>query len=242
MKISTLTLLGCLLISWAHAQKKHMDKIGNLSIHPVEHASMILSLPEKTIFVDPVNHLSEFKQAGAPDLILITDIHGDHFSTQTLDGISMENTTLVVPQAVADKLPEKYQSKVIVLHNGEKKEVRDIVIKAIPMYNLPESPDAFHTKGRGNGYLLLLDNKRVYISGDTEGIPEMRQLKDIDVAFICMNLPYTMDIHQAADAVLDFKPKVVYPYHYGKSDVAAFKKIVQSKNGAVDVRLLAWYP
>lgn len=241
MKKMTFIIMGMLLTSLLYAQS-NTDQVDNLTVHPVEHASMIFSLPDKTIFVDPVDHLSEFERAGSPDIILITDIHGDHFSIKTLDGISMENTTLVVPQAVADKLPEKYRSKAIILHNGEQKTVKEIVIKAIPMYNLPESSDAFHLKGRGNGYLLMLDEKRVYISGDTEGIPEMRQLKNIDVAFVCMNLPYTMDIHQAADAVLDFKPKIVYPYHYGKSDVQAFKKIVESKNSTIDVRLLDWYP
>lgn len=106
-------------------------------------------------------------------------------------------------------------------------------IQAIPMYNLPESPESRHIKGRGNGYILTIDNTRIYISGDTEDIPEMRALKNIDIAFICMNLPYTMDIHQAASAVLEFKPKIVYPYHYrgrpDMSDTAAFKQIIQKK-------------
>jgi L-ascorbate metabolism protein UlaG (beta-lactamase superfamily) len=114
------------------------------------------------------------------------------------------------------------------------------------MYNLPESPDSKHTKGRGNGYVLTFGNKTVYISGDTAGIPEMRALKNIDVAFVCMNLPYTMDINEAASAVLDFKPKVMYPYHYrgqnGLNDTEAFKKIVSASNTSIDVRLRNWYP
>ena len=113
------------------------------------------------------------------------------------------------------------------------------------MYNLPESPSSMHTKGRGNGYLIEAGNKRIYISGDTEDIPEMRNLKNIDVAFVCMNLPYTMDIKQAAGAVLAFKPKIVYPYHYrgkdGLSDVQEFKRMVISANKMIDVRLLKWY-
>lgn len=234
-------LMGCLFTTSTMAQP-NTDRIGNLTIHAIHHASMALSLPDKLLFVDPVDHLPEFEQLGSPDIILLTDIHGDHFSVKTLDRLFAKNTTLVAPQAVAEKLPESFLSKVIVLHNGEKEIVKDIAITAVPMYNLPESPDAYHTKGRGNGYVLLLDGKRIYISGDTEGTPEMRQLKNIDVAFVCMNLPYTMDIHQAADAVLDFKPKIIYPYHYGKSDVKAFKKIVESKDSAIDVRLLEWYP
>lgn len=241
MKKLSLLLLGCLLSSVVFAQS-NTDKIGKITIQPVHHASMVLSVPGKTIFTDPVDYVAELNQAGAPDIILITDIHGDHCSPETLDKLQLQNAVLVVPQAVADKLPAKYKSKEIILHNGDQKTVKDISIEAIPMYNLPESPDAYHTKGRGNGYVLVLDGKRVYISGDTEDIPEMRKLKNIDIAFVCMNLPYTMDIHQAANAVLAFKPKVIYPYHYGKSDVAAFKKLVESKDSAIDVRLRNWYP
>ena len=114
------------------------------------------------------------------------------------------------------------------------------------MYNLPESPTAMHTKGRGNGYVLNIGGKNIYLSGDTQGIPEMRSLKDIDVAFVCMNLPYTMDVKEAADAVLAFKPKIVYPYHYrgrgGLSDVNAFKSLVDAGNKGIEVRLRDWYP
>jgi len=114
------------------------------------------------------------------------------------------------------------------------------------MYNLPESPTAMHTKGRGNGYVLGIGGKNIYLSGDTQGIPEMRSLKDIDVAFVCMNLPYTMDIKEAADAVLAFKPKIVYPYHYrgqgGLSDVNGFKSLVDAGNQKIEVRLRNWYP
>jgi L-ascorbate metabolism protein UlaG (beta-lactamase superfamily) len=114
------------------------------------------------------------------------------------------------------------------------------------MYNLPESPTSKHTKGRGNGYILNIGGKLIYISGDTQGIPEMRSLKNIDIAFICMNLPYTMDIKEAADAVLEFKPIIVYPYHYrgkdGLSDVNAFKSLVEAGNKNIEVRLRNWYP
>ena len=122
----------------------------------------------------------------------------------------------------------------------------DYFIQAVPMYNLPEEENAKHPKGRGNGYVLNIENKRIYISGDTEDIIEMRMLRNIDVAFVCMNLPYTMDLNQAASAVLDFKPKTVYPYHYrgpeGLSDVEAFKNLVQAKDKNIQVRLYNWYP
>ena len=114
------------------------------------------------------------------------------------------------------------------------------------MYNLPESPDSRHVKGRGNGYVLSFDKKLVYISGDTEDIPEMRDLKHIEVAFVCMNLPYTMDVDQAADAVLDFKPRIVYPYHYrgssGLSDVGYFQNLINEGDKHIEVRLRNWYP
>ena len=110
------------------------------------------------------------------------------------------------------------------------------------MYNLPESPDAYHTKGRGNGYVLTIGGKNIYISGDTEDIPEMRALKNIDIAFVCMNLPYTMPPDQAAGGVLAFKPKIVYPYHYRGQDVNIFKNLVNAGDKNIEVRLRNWYP
>ena len=127
----------------------------------------------------------------------------------------------------------------MIVNNGGKTNYDAIEIEAIPKYNLPEDETSRHTKGRGNGYVLpAIENKRIYISGDTEDISEMRNPQNIDIAFVCMNLPYTMDINQAADAVLAFKPNRVYPYHYrgkpGKSDVNAFKKLVNEGNQNVD--------
>ena len=210
------------------------------------HASLVLTANGKTIYVDPAGGAELFKGLATPDYILITDIHGDHFDPTTLDAVKSANTTLVVPQAVADKLSASEKESIVILKNGDKTVQSGITINAIPMYNLPETPDSRHTKGRGNGYLLNIGGKNIYLSGDTEDIPEMRSLKNIDVAFVCMNLPYTMDINQAADAVLAFKPKIVYPYHYrgqnGLSDTNAFKQIVDAKNPRIEVRLRNWYP
>ena len=151
-----------------------------------------------------------------------------------------------MPQVVADKLPAADKDHLVVLKNGDNSMQMGISIKAIPMYNLPESPTAMHTKGRGNGYVLGIGGKNIYLSGDTQGIPEMRSLKNIDVAFVCMNLPYTMDVKEAADAVLAFSPKIVYPYHYrgqnGLSDINAFKNLVDAGNKNIEVRLRNWYP
>ncbi len=221
-------------------------KKGPLIIQPITHGSVVLNFEGKSIYVDPYGGADLYNGLAKPDLILITDIHGDHLDKKTLDALETTGATFVVPQAVADQLPEKYKNQVKVVANGKCVTAQGITIKAIPMYNLPESPDSRHVKGRGNGYILNLGGKHVYFSGDTEDITEMRELKNIDVAFVCMNLPYTMDINQAASAVLDFKPKIVYPYHYrgteGLSDVGAFKKMVNDKNKKIEVRLKDWYP
>jgi len=251
MKISSSFIAIIIFISGnIFAQQPAFDELktskGTLIIQPVLHGSLILTHNNKTIFVDPYGGSNLYKNQKSPDIILITDIHGDHLDQKTLDSINTSKCIFIVPQAVADKLPEKYASQIVVLQNGQGVHRMDYFIQAIPMYNLPEVVDSKHPKGRGNGYILTIENKHIYISGDTEDIEEMRRLQNIDVAFVCMNLPYTMDINQAASAVLEFKPTVVYPYHYrgseGFSDVAEFKKLVNSKNNTLDVRLRDWYP
>jgi len=214
------------------------DKTSNndIKITPIEHATAVLEWGDITIYIDPVGSIERFKKFKNPDLILITDVHGDHFSLETLQELHTAKAKIMVPQAVADKIPEEFTPQIDVLNNGDSKERFTITVEAIPMYNLREEALKFHAKGRGNGYILNMGEKRLYFSGDTEDIPEMRALKNIDKAFICMNLPYTMTKESAADAVLTFQPKEVYPYHYrGKPDisnVAKFKTIInqQDKN------------
>jgi L-ascorbate metabolism protein UlaG (beta-lactamase superfamily) len=220
------------------------DKIatsnGDLVIHPINHATFVMGWNGKTIYVDPVGGAKRFDGLPGPDLILVTDIHGDHYDNGTLEAVATDKTTLVAPAAVAEKLPEKLRKQTTVLANGQAKTVAGVSIEAMPMYNLTADRLKFHTKGRGNGYVVTLGSKRVYLSGDTEDIPEMRALKNIDVAFVCMNLPYTMTVEQAASAVREFKPKIVYPYHYRGSDTAKFKQLVGNDSG-VEVRLRDWY-
>ncbi|MBF9253758.1 MBL fold metallo-hydrolase [Pontibacter sp. 172403-2] len=250
LKLIFAALFGLTFLPSYAQQQAAPDQIetkkGPLLIQPVQHASLVLTWDGKTIYVDPTGGATAYAGIAEPDLILITDIHGDHMDPKTLDALKTDDAVLVAPQAVADQLPAKYKKQVVVLDNGKSATQLGIPISAIPMYNLPETTDAMHPKGRGNGYILDLGGKRIYIAGDTEGTPEMRNLKNIDVAFVPMNLPYTMDVEQAASAVLDFKPKVVYPYHYrgqsGLSDIATFKKLVNDKNKSIDVRLRAWYP
>lgn len=234
----------------APAPRAAADRIataqGPLTVQPITHGSVVLSWHGKTIYVDPYGGAAAYAGLAAPDVVLITDIHGDHLDPKTLAGLALSKALLVVPQAVADQLPAQYRAQVRVLRNGQRLDTLGLGVSAVPMYNLPEAPDARHPKGRGNGYVLQLGGKNVYLSGDTEDVAEMRALQGIDVAFVCMNLPYTMDVQQAAQGVLAFKPGIVYPYHYrgenGLSDVAAFKKTVNAANKAIDVRLRDWYP
>lgn len=214
---------------------------GNLIIYPIRHATFVMKWDGKTIYVDPVGGGKAFREFERPDLIILTDIHGDHLNEDTINAVKTEKTKLLVPKAAQQKLNEANQTITTVMANGDEKEILGIKFEAIPMYNLTKERMRFHPKGRGNGYVLTMADKRIYIAGDTEDIPEMRQLKAIDIAFLCMNLPYTMDIEQAADAVQAFKPKRVYPYHHRGSDVDQFKKIVEEKTDT-EVRLLEWYP
>ena len=243
-----LLFLGCKEKSTQKTTKDEAITVieNKIKIHPIEHATAVLEWNNLTIYIDPVGELDKFKTFTKPDLILITDVHGDHFSLNTLKELDTEKAKIIVPQAVADRIPEEFTPQIDVLNNGESKERYDIKVEAIPMYNLREEALKFHTKGRGNGYVLNIDGERIYFSGDTEDIPEMRALKNIDRAFICMNLPYTMTEESAANAVLAFQPKQVYPYHYrgrpNVSDIRKFKNLVNNANSKIKVTQLDWYP
>lgn len=216
-----------------------------VTITPIEHATLMLSWADTEVLVDPTDAVA---LAGKPlaDLVLITDIHGDHFSTSTLEVVAA-SSTLIVPQAVKDLLPAGLAANALVLPNGQATSSNGLTITSVPAYNLPDADNAQrHTKGRGNGYIVERDGYRVYIAGDTAGTPEMRALTNIDVAFVPMNMPYTMGVEEAAEAVLAFKPKTVYPYHYrtpeGLSDVAQFKALVNQGDPNISVVLANWYP
>ena len=216
-------------------------------LHPIYHGSLVLEQGGRTIFVDPHDGAERYTAYGAPDLVLITHTHGDHLDSATLSGIDLTQATLIAPQAVMDAISNKTFADMHTMGNGDDWTWQDIEVSAIPAYN-PPPKENFHPEGQFNGYVLEFTRpgERVYISGDTEGVPAMRGLDDIDVAFVCMNLPYTMDIEQAADAVAEFAPAVVYPYHYRnqdgtKSDVAAFARMVSEADGAIEVRQAEWY-
>lgn len=218
----------------------------DFEVTPIAHATAVLRWGEAVIYVDPVGGGEAFAAQEPADLVLVTDIHPDHLNVDTLAAVLGEAAALVAPRAVVQQLPEALAARAVTLDNGETTEQAGLHIEAIPMYNLPPGEDAFHPKGRGNGYLLEGQARRVYIAGDTEAVPEMRALEDIDIAFVPMNLPYTMTVEEAADGVLAFAPDKVYPYHFrgqdGYSDVEKFKSLVEQGNPDIEVELLDWYP
>ena len=222
------------------------EATGDVVITPISHATMALEWDGEIVYTDPVGGAEVFEGIPTPDIILITDIHGAHLSAETLEAVAGPETIVFMPQAVADLLEDTTIENIAIITNGEKVEMGSFSIEAIPMYNLPESDDSRHTKGRGNGYVLERTGTRVYIAGDTADIPEMRALENIDIAFVPMNLPFTMSVEDAADATIEFAPKKAYPYHYrsrdGLSDVEEFKRIVNVADPTIEVVLLNWYP
>lgn len=209
---------------------------GGLKILPIRHASLMIEAGGKVIHVDPWSQ-GNFDGLPKADIVLVTDIHGDHMDAKAIAQVSKAGTRIVTCKAVAEKVGEA-----TVIANGESTSIGDFKFEAVPMYNEKRGPSEgkfFHDKGRGNGYVVSYGGLRVYIAGDTEGHAEMRALKNIDVALIPMNLPYTMTPEEAADAVKVFKPKVAIPYHYRESDTKIFADALKSTG--IDVRLINWY-
>ncbi|MFP7571954.1 MBL fold metallo-hydrolase [Marivita sp. S2033] len=216
---------------------------GLVTVHPVAHASFVMETPSGTIYVDPVGEAAQYGDYPSADLILITHEHGDHYNAETLAAIMAENTQLITNPAVFDMLPEDLKARASSLGNGDAAAFNGVGINAIPAYNTTEDRLQFHPEGRDNGYVLDFNGLRVYISGDTEDIPAMRELENIDLAFVCMNLPFTMDATAAASAVSEFAPTYVYPYHYrgrdgGTQDPAKFASMLE---GDIEVRMGEWY-
>jgi L-ascorbate metabolism protein UlaG (beta-lactamase superfamily) len=210
---------------------------GEITVTPIMHASVQIEYGGKVVQVDPTS-AGDYSKAKQADLVLVTDIHGDHLDPAAISRIRKPGAPVVAPSAAAPKI-----ENATVMANGESRSVAGLSLEAVPMYNLKRGPaegQLFHTKGRGNGYILTLGDKRVYIAGDTECTPEMRALKNIDIAFIPMNLPYTMPPAEAAECVRVFKPKVVYPYHYRGQKPEEFKAALAGE--PIEVRLLEWYP
>src|SRR5215469_3510951 len=221
--------------AFAAAPETFSTSAGNLQLTPIQHASLVIQAGGKVLYIDPAQ--GSYDGLPQADYILITDIHGDHLAPPVIDKLKKGDTVIVAPKAVAAQV-----AGVKVVSNGEKTALGPFAVEAIPMYNLTRGPSAgqlYHDKGRGNGYVVTYGGKRFYFSGDTEAIPEMESLRNIDVAFICMNLPYTMTPQEAAEGVRAFHPAVVYPYHYMGSDTNQFAKALEGTG--IDVRLRNWY-
>ncbi len=207
---------------------------GDLKITFLGHGSLMMAFNGKVIHIDPYSDVADYSALPAANLVLITHEHGDHLDTKALAAISSADTPIVLTE-----LCYKNLKRGTVMHNGDEHTVLGINIKAVPAYNivnLRPSGGPYHPKGEGNGYVLTFGDTTVYIGGDTENIPEMGELKDIDVAFLPMNLPYTMTPEMVADAANMFNPAILYPYHFGKTDTRRLVELLKDKP-SIEVRI-----
>jgi L-ascorbate metabolism protein UlaG (beta-lactamase superfamily) len=204
---------------------------GKLAITFIGHGTLMFKINRTVIHVDPWSKLADYSTLPKADLILITHHHADHLDANAIATLSKSGTRIIQTADVYSVL-----KRGSVMKNGDTMTVDGIRIEAVPAYNTTESRTQYHPKGRDNGYILTIGDKRIYIAGDTENIPEMASLTNIDIAFLPMNQPYTMTPEQVADAVKKFHPKVLYPYHYGDTDVSALTKLM-AKQKDVEVRI-----
>lgn len=209
---------------------------GQVRVVPVHHGTLRLEIGETIVWVDPWSKAP--LEGPKADVILVTDIHPDHYDPEGLAQVRKEDTRIIAPPVVAEKVPEA-----IALANGESYDLGSFRVEAVPAYNLKRGPEPgklYHEKGRGNGYILTIGETRIYISGDTECTEEMRSLEDIDVAFVSMNLPYTMPPSEAAECIRAFGPRIVYPYHYRGSDLGELEEALADRDD-IELRIRDWY-
>jgi L-ascorbate metabolism protein UlaG (beta-lactamase superfamily) len=205
---------------------------GDLKMTFIGHGTLMFHFDGKVIHIDPFSRVADYSTLPKADLILITHEHGDHLDPEVIQTLTKDGTKLVLTEMCAEKAPGG-----IVMSNGDTQTVAGIGIEALPAYNMVHKRDngsPFHPKGIGNSYVLTFGDKRVYIGGDTENTPEMKALADIDVAFLPMNLPYTMTPEMVADAAKAFRPKILYPYHFGDTDTS---KLVDLLAGEKDIEV-----
>lgn len=207
---------------------------GSLKITFIGHGSLMFEFDGKVIHVDPYSKLADYNKLPKADLILITHEHRDHLDTGALDILRTPATAMIVTETVASLIPGG-----TIMHNGDQKTVMGLKIEAVPAYNLVHMRSEgvpYHPKGVGNGYIVTFGDKKVYIAGDTENIPEMRTIKGIDIAFLPMNLPYTMTPEMVADAARSFKPQILYPYHFGDTDTSKIVELLKDEK-EIEVRI-----
>lgn len=207
---------------------------GDLKITFIGHGTLIFQFHGKVVHVDPVGRYADYAKLPKADLILVTHEHRDHLDKQAIDAVTKKDTLLVLTAACAKQL-----GRGLVMQNGDVKTLQGLRVEAVPAYNLvhvrsPGKP--FHPKGAGNGYVITFGDKRVYVAGDTENVPEMARLAGVDVAFLPMNLPYTMTPEMVAAAVRMLKPKIVYPYHFGDTDTSRLVRLLEGVQG-IEVRI-----
>jgi len=207
---------------------------GDLKITFVGHGTLMFTFGGKVIHVDPTSQEADYSKMPKADLIMVTHEHGDHLDTKAIGVIRKEDTEIVLTEICARDVKGG-----VVMKNGDEKTVAGLKIEAVPAYNIVnkrQGGQPFHPKGVGNGYIIAFGDKRVYVAGDTENTPEMKKLKDIDITFLPMNLPYTMTPEMVADAAKAFRPKIVYPYHFGNTDTSQLVKLLAEEKD-IEVRI-----
>jgi L-ascorbate metabolism protein UlaG (beta-lactamase superfamily) len=207
---------------------------GNLEITFIGHGTLMFSFNGKIIHIDPWSKLADYESLPKADLILITHEHADHLDPTAIARIRTDKTEIITTATCAEKL-----NGAVVMNNGDTRTALDLSIEAVPAYNLVNMRSEgipYHPKGNGNGYVVTFGDQRVYIAGDTENIPEMKELKGIDIAFLPMNLPFTMTPEMAADAAKLFYPKILYPYHFGETDPAKLQALLKEEKG-IEIRI-----
>jgi L-ascorbate metabolism protein UlaG (beta-lactamase superfamily) len=208
--------------------------VGDLSIIFLGHGSLLMYFQGKNIYVDVFGKVADYSKLPKADMVLLTHEHSDHLDPEALTSIRTDKTVLVYTENCAQMVKGG-----IVMHNGERQTVAGIPVEAVAAYNLVHtrpSGDPFHPKRSGNGYIFTFGGTRLYVAGDTENTPEMKALKDIDIAFLPMNLPYTMTPEMVADAAKAFHPAILYPYHYGETDVSKLVDLLKDERG-IEVRI-----
>ncbi len=240
-KIIPLVLTSILFAVITFAQDLQTDIFetnkGDLSIHFVKHGSIFFEFDGKVIHVDPVTRMGDYENYPDADLILITHHHGDHLDLNAIALLKKENTKIILTKKCQEM--SENLSDIIVMNNGDILNINQLEIEAIPAYNIKhkrENGNPFHPKGEGNGYVITFGDKKVLVAGDTENIPEIKSLENINVAFLPMNLPYTMTPEMVADAAKEFKPEVLYPYHYGKTDTSQLLELLKDEK-EIEVRI-----
>ena len=235
----SLMLVSMILASTVAAQEQSSPDIvktsaGDLTITFIGHGSLMFSFGGKAVYVDPYSKLADYGKLPKADIILITHEHRDHLDPAALEKVRTARTKIVLTEAGAAQVPGG-----MVMKNGDAKIVEGITIEAVPAYNIlhkRENGQPYHPKGAGNGYVITFGDKRVYIAGDTENVPEMKALRNIDITFLPMNLPYTMTPEMVADAAKLFQPKVLYPYHTGETDIAKLTALMKDQKD-IEVRV-----